>query len=775
MRGKKLLLFLTLLLVGILVSGSVPALGGQVPEPVMSLVEARRILEQDLLPLAGSGFAGIAYSEDRGEVIVFVEDEQAKRIVPSSFAGYAVRTEVTGRIEALATQVVEPVVGVSQDRQSKVRPLVGGTSLSAYVAQGGLIYLYAGTLGMVTYDGKILSNTHVMAMEPRTDRFLETGTPIIQPGTGDRGRLGSQVGELEAYMPIDFGADARNYADAAIASIDIGVDVSPGEQFAEGGNYWIEGWTTVSRGDTVRKSGRTTGMTTGEVIHSNASFLVWYGDQSAYFADQIVVSQEEWSFAAAGDSGSVVDRGGEFVGLLFAGSETHAVISKAEHIITGLDIALQPLEAVCYLTISSTAGGSVTGPGEGAFPCDVEAVVALVAEPDEGYLFVHWSGDVGTVADVEAAETAITMDGNYSLIANFEPMPGLHGLTISSTAGGAVTQPGEGVFIYEVDTVIDLVAEPHEGYRFVQWTGDVATVDDVEAAETTVIMEGNYSITASFELILGLHNLTISSTAGGSVIKPGEGTFIRAAGTVVELVAAPDEGYQFVKWAGDVDTIVDINAPETALTMHDSYSITARFETWLEPVAVLTISSTEGGSVISPGEGQIQSTLGSEVSLVVEPESGHRFAGWSGDVDTIADISAISTTIITDSSYSIVAGFERVSSSCCAATAAYDTPMVEELVILREFRDEYLITNLAGQAFTGFYYRISPPIAEFITAHPALKTIVRTGLLPAVAISALVLDTTPAEKTAVVGLGMLVAVALAAWATRRRAKHPEHI
>ncbi len=775
MRCKKLLLFLTLLLVDLLVSGSVPALGGQVPEPVMSLVEARRILEQDLLPLAGSGFAGIAYSEDRGEVIVFVEDEQAERIVPSSFEGYTVRTEVTGRIEALATQVVEPVAGASQDRQSKVRPLVGGTSLSAYVAQGGLIYLYAGTLGMVTYDGKILSNAHVIAMEPRTDRFLETGTPITQPGTGDRGRLGSRVGELEAYMPIDFGADARNYADAAIASIDIGVDVSPGEQFAEGGNYWIEGWTTVSRGDTVRKSGRTTGITTGEVIHSNASFLVWYGDQSAYFADQIVVSQEEWSFAAAGDSGSVVDRGGEFVGLLFAGSETHAVISKAEHIIAGLGVALESPEAVCYLTIFSTVGGSVTEPGEGVFPCDVEEVIALVAEPAAGFRFVQWSGDVGTIDDVEAAETAITMDDNYSLIANFEPMPGLHGLFVSSTAGGSVTEPGEGVFTYEVETMVDLVAEPDEGYRFVQWTGDVATVDDVEAAETTVIMEGNYCITASFELISGLHNLTISSTAGGSVTRPGEGTFIHAGGTVVELVAEPDEGYQFVKWAGDVDAIVDVSAARTALTMHNSYSITARFETWLEPVAVLTIASTEGGSVITPGEGQFQSTLGSEVSLVVEPENGYRFASWSGDVDTIADIYAASTTVIADSSYSIVADFERVSSCCCAATAAYDTPMVEELVILREFRDEYLITNLVGQAFTDSYYRISPPIADFITTHPALKRIVRTGLLPAVAMSTLALNSTPAEKTAIIGLGVLAAVALAAWATRRRAKHPEHI
>ena len=37
-------------------------------------------------------------------------------------------------------------------------------------------------------------------------------------------------------------------------------------------------------------------------------------------------------------------------------------------------------------------------------------------------------------------------------------------LTISSTAGGSVTTPGEGTFTYDADTVVDLVAEAKEGY-----------------------------------------------------------------------------------------------------------------------------------------------------------------------------------------------------------------------------------------------------------------------------------------------------------------------
>ena len=72
------------------------------------------------------------------------------------------------------------------------------------------------------------------------------------------------------------------------------------------------------------------------------------------------------------------------------------------------------------LAISSTAGGSVTTPGEGMFTYDEGTVVNLVAEADEGYYFVNWTGDVGTVANVVAATTAITINNHYYIIASFD-------------------------------------------------------------------------------------------------------------------------------------------------------------------------------------------------------------------------------------------------------------------------------------------------------------------------------------------------------------------
>jgi hypothetical protein len=54
---------------------------------------------------------------------------------------------------------------------------------------------------------------------------------------------------------------------------------------------------------------------------------------------------------------------------------------------------------------------------------------------------------------------------------------------------------------------------------------------------------------------------------------------------------------------------------------------------------------------------------------------------------------------------------------------------------LRAFRDSHLETDSVGSSFVSTYYRLSPPVAEFIDDHPALKPVVRAALLPAVGMS----------------------------------------
>jgi uncharacterized repeat protein (TIGR02543 family) len=332
------------------------------------------------------------------------------------------------------------------------------------------------------------------------------------------------------------------------------------------------------------------------------------------------------------------------------------ITMNGNHSVTANFAALLPGQY--SLTIYSSAGGSVTTPGEGTFIYDSGTVVNLVATPAGSYEFVNWTGNVATIANINAASTTITMNDSYSITANFYAGPPIpYNLTISSSAGGSVTTPGEGTFGYGSGMVVNLVAAPASGYRFVNWTGDVGTIANVNAASTTITMNNNYSITANFAVIPPIqYSLIISSTAGGSVTTPGEGTFARNAGTVVNLVATPASGYRFVNWTGNVGTIGNVNAASTTITMNGSYSITANFEEL--PEYELTISSTAGGSVTTPGEGTFIRNAGMVVSLAATPVSGYAFVNWTGNVATIANVNAAYTTITMNGNYSITANFE---------------------------------------------------------------------------------------------------------------------
>jgi hypothetical protein len=378
------------------------------------------------------------------------------------------------------------------------------------------------------------------------------------------------------------------------------------------------------------------------------------------------------------------------------------------------------------LTTNSTEGGSVTTPGEGVFTYDEGTVVDLVAEAEQSYRFVEWTGDVGNVADVHAATTTITMNGEYSITANFVKQ---YDLTTSSTDGGSLVEPGEGVFTYDEGTVVDLIAEAEEGYRFDEWIGDVGTVADIYAATTTITMNGDYSVTAEF---VKQYDLIASSTEGGSVATPGQGVFTYDVGTVVDLIAAPAAGYRFVEWTGDVGTIADVHAATTAITMNGVYSITANFIKQYN----LTISSTAGGNVDTPGEGAFAYDEGTVVNLVATPDASYRFVGWAGDVGTIADVHAATTTIIMNGDYFITAVFQMTTpppwgsgGGCFIATAAYGTPTAKQIDVLREFRDMVLLKNTIGSQFVALYYRFSPPVADFIAGNEFLRTVVRELLI----------------------------------------------
>ncbi len=88
-----------------------------------------------------------------------------------------------------------------------------------------------------------------------------------------------------------------------------------------------------------------------------------------------------------------------------------------------------------------------------------------------------------------------------------------------------------------------------------------------------------------------------------------------------------------------------------------------------------------------------------------------------GDDDGVAD-----GTIVDQGGPGYVAG-------CFIATAAYGTPMAEEIDVLRDFRDQVLLQNSLGSQLVALYYQTSPPLADFIAEREVLRTLVRELLV----------------------------------------------
>jgi len=178
---------------------------------------------------------------------------------------------------------------------------------------------------------------------------------------------------------------------------------------------------------------------------------------------------------------------------------------------------------------------------------------------------------------------------------------------------------------------------------------------------------------------------------------------------------------------GVADPVTETIANGTGVAVSEH----VHFDPWLTAyLCTLEIFSTGGGSVVIPGEGTFTYEPGTKVDLIAITDTFYNFVQWTGDVGTITDINSAATNITMNDDYSITANFNFGPFGWCfIATAAYGTDTAEEIDILREFRDGVLLPNSLGAEFVSFYYKTSPPIADFISQNEALRTVVRVGFV----------------------------------------------
>jgi len=83
---------------------------------------------------------------------------------------------------------------------------------------------------------------------------------------------------------------------------------------------------------------------------------------------------------------------------------------------------------------------------------------------------------------------------------------------------------------------------------------------------------------------------------------------------------------------------------------------------------------------------------------------------------------------------------------CFIATAAFGSYMDPHVQIIKDFRDEHLLTNMPGRWFVSMYNTYGPFWADLLNAHPWCKPFVRLALTPLVGMSYFVVKASLATK-----------------------------
>jgi hypothetical protein len=284
---------------------------------------------------------------------------------------------------------------------------------------------------------------------------------------------------------------------------------------------------------------------------------------------------------------------------------------------------------------------------------------------------------------VYAASTNITMNGDYSITANFEEIPLVqYDLTMAADpeVGGTSTDLTD-ESPYAEGTEVSIKAEANEGYGFVNWTAPAGVFGNATAAETIFTMPAqNVTVTANFEEVSPPPGYLTPATQAAT----GIGT--RSATLSMDYTAG------------------NFSPVEVRFAYKKSTDSAWSYTDW---------ASKSGDGTYA------KSVTGLSTNTEYEFKAQLKYN------DTVFEGAILQFT--TDSLYQPPS--EGPVTGCFIATAAYGTPTAEQINVLREFRDLVLLESTMGSRFVSLYYQLSPPVADFISESSFLRTLVRELLV----------------------------------------------
>jgi hypothetical protein len=265
----------------------------------------KEAIEDELLQRPGVVGVDIGYKEVGGRRT----DELAIRVLVEKKWDVPQEQRIPSMIQDIKTDVIQRGRITFLVDTTRYNPLVGGCSIGTCGGFG------TGTLGALVRDrntGQLmaLSNWHVLVSGASGGVYN-----VAQPGPGDNGSCsGDIIGQVARSV-------INEYVDCAVVALNLG---ARNLQCSIQDIGFIGVSSVTSIGNRVKKRGRTSGLTWGDVDTIDLTFNVQIAGVTRTFKHQIGIwraSGVSEVFVRPGDSGSIViDTIRGIVGLLFAGS-----------------------------------------------------------------------------------------------------------------------------------------------------------------------------------------------------------------------------------------------------------------------------------------------------------------------------------------------------------------------------------------------------------------------------------------------------------------------
>ena len=359
--------------------------------------------------------------------------------------------------------------------------------------------------------------------------------------------------------------------------------------------------------------------------------------------------------------------------------------------------------------------------------------------------------------------------GTLTVVAGYGTNVANKTLTITAGVTGVSLNKNSTIIVIGTEETLEATVEPaNAGNKAVTWSNskeDVATVD--ENGKVTGISPGTATITVT--TVDGKQTATCNVTVTEPKTVPSGGT-VTIEETPVTITVDPGETGSITVTQDKPLPLVEVNSDKVNITIPQgtvvSGSNTIQLPEVIDSPSIEVHEAQAVDLVIKVGSDSETITFTKPVRLVLKGQAA-KSAGFiderdnfkviakleslkglisdadADDVDTALSNAKVGEGAVTSGNDLIIwtkhftefiAYTPKRVDECFIATAAFGSKFEPAVVLLRAFRDTFLLTNAPGTAFVNFYYQNSPPIANYIANSGFLKAGVRVLLTPVVGV-----------------------------------------